>query len=671
MARPSYNPKVQFTGTGLVASYNFTFKIENKTQILATVANATGSVLWEAKGDNTTYISDVVFDAELGGGTVILPAPLPSGYTLIIMEANEAPTQPYEFRNKFDFTLKRLEMALDFVLGPVQRLMYLIKRVPMLSDFDDLTGKSIKLPKAVAGGIFGWDSTGMYLRYYTADQFVSSSTGVLLLNLPTDGKFGGPGGGPTGTAGSVSGVDVGNYIHDAFDKVELILEKLAPAKPSNLSAVPLTIAGAYGARRAGTGDLDYCTDLANPVVASSLPFFDGDAGILSATMDAVAAGSITLSTGSDVGTNLQLQITEDSDPYAGVAGKSNFWRQLRAQINAATLTVGLHVAQMIHSTSGGRSLSFYVDDPGTVGVDTVGATAFGTVASISGVQAFRGGATIAVTFNVTNAVRTHYNSTPAAATSSVAQAAVLWSPGTPPAAGATLSPTINLAASFSAYGENIVVSGTGYNSKGTPFTGNAATNIRVDSISNESRQKSGTGQFPTKGSGAAQFGDAYSSSDSLATNKELQLLGGQYQYPPAVDYSSKSPSGPNYSALTPDSYANMRWVTFNLGAKSAVSSVTLTINGAQNMGSSAVVSGFALYVLVDGATPTTGWVDGNAAYPGVGSPTANGDAALDVGASSATVKRVTFGTAPKTGNVWVRVGIPSGSNKSLSTVSMA
>jgi hypothetical protein len=71
---------------------------------------------------------------------------------------------------------------------------------------------------------------------------------------------------------------------------------------------------------------------------------------------------------------------------------------------------------------------------------------------------------------------------------------------------------------------------------------------------------------------------------------------------------------------------------------------------------------------VDGATPTTGWVDANAAYPGVGNPTANGDPAMVTASSSAAVKLVTFGAAPKTGNVWVRVGIPAGSTKSFTRV---
>jgi hypothetical protein len=82
------------------------------------------------------------------------------------------------------------------------------------------------------------------------------------------------------------------------------------------------------------------------------------------------------------------------------------------------------------------------------------------------------------------------------------------------------------------------------------------------------------------------------------------------------------------------------------------------------------MSNFVLQVRVNGATPTIGWVDGNVAYPGVGSPTNNGDAALVVASSTSTAKLVTFGTNTKTGTVYARIGIPSGDNKRFTNVTM-
>ena len=216
----------------------------------------------------------------------------------------------------------------------------------------------------------------------------------------------------------------------------------------------------------------------------------------------------------------------------------------------------------------------------------------------------------------------------------------------------------------SAYSENISVTITGYNSAGGTASANATNNIRVDTVGAETRLLSGTGTFPASG-----YGGAFNSqTDVLTGNRELQYLNGRYQYPPAVNYSGLTPAGPNYSALASDTNS-MRWYTISLGTVTAVTSVTFTINGAVNFGATALVSGIELTIRVDGGTPTTGWVDGNVAYPGVGNPTANGDAALVVGSSTATSKLVTFGAAVKTGTVYVRIGIPSGSNKTFTGIS--
>ena len=381
-----------------------------------------------------------------------------------------------------------------------------------------------------------------------------------------------------------------------------------------------------------------------------------------------------LSTGSDVGTYSQLQITVDNDPYAGQAGKSGFWTQLQARLNASLLAVGLHTAQLIHTTTGTSTLPFYVDAPGTPTNTGASAIGSGTGRYVSGVPSLNTGDTLTVSSTWSGVVGSHYNQTRIiSADSTVAVSpANAPLPGTPPGAGSSVSAAIALSIGSNRLSPNAVAAITGYNSKGGTTLYNLNTGVRVDTISTESaRSKSGTGQFPTKGSGGSLFGDAYASSDSLATNKELQVIGGNYQYPPAVDYTGNLPTaGPNYSGLTPDSFGSYRWATFNLGAKAAVSSVTFNIIGSSGFGSSALVSGLYLQVLVDGAAPTSGWVDANAAYPGVGSPTANGDAALDVANSTATTKRVTFGTAPKTGNVWVRIGIPSGSAKTFNSITI-
>ena len=90
----------------------------------------------------------------------------------------------------------------------------------------------------------------------------------------------------------------------------------------------------------------------------------------------------------------------------------------------------------------------------------------------------------------------------------------------------------------------------------------------------------------------------------------------------------------------------------------------MTIQGASNL-TNTLQSNFALYVYVSGAT---GWLDANAAYAGVITPVNNGDAALDYSNSTPTFKRATFGTTVRTGNVFVRVGVKSGTNVSFTNI---
>ena len=146
MARSSYDVREEYTGTGLLDTYSFDFKIEALTQLLIIELNASGVETQRVRGDDVTYLSTVTFDAISGGGEITLAAVLTNQYKLIILLANDEPTQPNEFREKSEFTLKRLEMALDWVLGPVQRLAYLAKRSVKLSDHDDITDFDPSLP---------------------------------------------------------------------------------------------------------------------------------------------------------------------------------------------------------------------------------------------------------------------------------------------------------------------------------------------------------------------------------------------------------------------------------------------------------------------------------------------------------------------------------------------
>lgn len=513
-------------------------------------------------------------------------------------------------------------------------------------------------------------------KYYV-DTTISTALGTLgTLALPTDGVYGGAG-------GNISGVDQNDRYEDAFDKVEAILGKLAPAKPFNLSTKSLAISGTYSAYESAaitptlrSNVIDNTTPLAQTPTGAANGFWDAEEGIISAEVDSVTSGSRTLSAANDVGTYGSLKILSDYDFYAGQVGKELFWAALTAGVQSSTpLSLGSHTYRLLHSKTGNTAVNtFYVDDPQAVTVTGQTITGSGTGKYISGVPSLNTGDTIAASFTVNNAIRQHYNPTRIAAASSTLTNSVNQSlPLTPPTSGDPYSGSISLTVSNSKYGEQTTVACTGYNSKGTTGSANAVSNIRVDTVSNEVRVKSGQGQYPTAGSAASEYGSAFDSTISLvsAGNEELQLLNGLYQFP-AGNYTSNLPvNGPNYSAATGGSYSNYRWVTFNLGNKTSVSSVTLTINGGVNLGSTTLISGLLLNIKVDGAIPTNGWIDGNAAYSGVGNPTNDGTAALVIGSSNVATRVITFGATVRTGNVYVRVGIPLASNKRFTNITIA
>lgn len=147
MANDAYQPRQDYLGTGSVNEYTFDFLITNKEQLLIKVTDVSFVSIFEGRGSDTTYLSDVTFDSILGGGLVTLQTNLPAGYHLILLQADDAPTQNYEFKQKGDFTLELFTRALDAIMIAVQRLTYSSKRALKITDnMEDLTGFDPSIP---------------------------------------------------------------------------------------------------------------------------------------------------------------------------------------------------------------------------------------------------------------------------------------------------------------------------------------------------------------------------------------------------------------------------------------------------------------------------------------------------------------------------------------------
>lgn len=501
-------------------------------------------------------------------------------------------------------------------------------------------------------------------------QAAAEAMGTASIGLPSDGAYAGA----AGLAGE-------EKVADAFDKVDDVLARLMPLRPARLDGVALAIDGpVYSARQAGFGLLRAnVSDALNPVIKSVGPFSDGDKGTLSALIDGHQVGLRALSPSDDSGLWNRLRILSDSDPYVGQFGKQGFYKQLTAQFDSdLALTTGGtgHACELVHSQTGRSTLTFFLDRPLTPTVTLISAVPTASAASrhVSGVPSLAAGDKVKVSFRVSSAVSDFYHPTRLAGLASVHATAVdAPMPATSPLVGADVTVS-NLETTLlnGIHTENVHLVLSGYNSKGTQGSLGVDIGARLDSKSDESnRIKSGTGGAPTRGTATGTFGEAFDPAEPLTTvgNEELQMLGGVIRYPSLVNYSTNLPfPGPDYSGLQPGSYQNMRWYTVKLGEVSDLTGVILDLAGATNFGATPLIAGALIQVRVDGLLGT-GWLNANAAYPGVGSPSVNGEPALVYSQSTATRRTVTFGSTVRTGTLYVRLGLPAGSNKSFTGIS--
>jgi hypothetical protein len=210
-------------------------------------------------------------------------------------------------------------------------------------------------------GVAGLDEDGML------PSDIIPAAGSSLLGTPTDGSYDG------GLLTLVSTMPVA----DMADQVNLILAKLAPPKPANLSTKTIALTSSYSASASGTGTVhSTCTSSLRPQSNTISGFYDGNAGTLSVEIDELSSGSRALSTDSDVSNNGSLVITADADPYLGINGQAGFWKALTAYIlPSSDLSYAGHTMQMKHSVSGPTNLlQFYVDNPTTVTISGASAT---------------------------------------------------------------------------------------------------------------------------------------------------------------------------------------------------------------------------------------------------------------------------------------------------------
>lgn len=156
MSREAFDVREPYTGTGLVDTYTFDFKIESADQLLIKEYDENGVETQSLRGDDIgAYLQSITFDEVEGGGSIVLVDPLTDDYTLVLLLANDEPLQEYTFKNKSDFTLDRIEAALDYIVGALQRAAYLVERSVTLPDLLTTASFDPTLPTDIVSGEAG------------------------------------------------------------------------------------------------------------------------------------------------------------------------------------------------------------------------------------------------------------------------------------------------------------------------------------------------------------------------------------------------------------------------------------------------------------------------------------------------------------------------------------
>lgn len=448
-------------------------------------------------------------------------------------------------------------------------------------------------------------------------------------------------------------------------------------------------------------------------------------------------------------TKITLNLSQEGDLYTGTSAGfwkkvqvSASTAAAQAQYPASVTKYSMKINQNI---SGGSSIDsaqndFFVDNISAPSISNLGITDASTPQYVSGVPSYDENSTFSTQFNMTNvanffirndnkhAIARMYDGSSAvgsentisrdgsaiyyAGTGDHTTSSTLHNTnGTQLATGSgeiQFQTTLNLTSIGDRFDEALQVKATPYNihSTGTEqsaayvsATDGSTAAIRVDTQSLNTisltdsassttgglQVKSGSGQYPSIGSGAGEAGDTYSHSDTIVGTEELQLVNGTFQTAASVGsdgyktysnfFFTSGSTIPDYSTLS--SETGYRYVTFKFTgviSSGTYGRIRMTLTGSDgltmDLGSS--TSNHRLFMKVEGTSGyNTGWLD---CTKGVGPTpvyTNNGEPVLETGSSTLTQRDcyITTGT-PSSAVFYVRFGQAMDVSSKLKYVSL-
>lgn len=507
-------------------------------------------------------------------------------------------------------------------------------------------------------------------------------------------------------------------ILDAFDDISEFIKRFAPTKPKNIANANLvlnTVHTTAGISKYGLGNIVDNVFDSNiiPVVQSTNWFIPSTSGaiksyyytplatystnnlVLTDTTEHPPAQVNVIFEASNIYT---FSVTKD-DPYSNIYGKQGFYTALNVNLQTNNVVIpksDFYKFEIKHfSTGANANIKVYAESVRTPNVTSVSnVQAYinsGSIKYLSGLPILRAEDSIKFDVTVDNAVRYFYNpykildidsSVTALKTVNLSNVEYLTTPNRLPFTELSNANSNSISVTFNSVHSNVLANSitsspmfsiTGYNAVGNIGTYiTPEYNILVDDLTVEVgyRYFSGSGLFPDT------WGNLYTTGQSMANimqNSELQYFGGQYFYP-NVNYTATMSnviyggSNVSYRDYTTTGNTALRWTMFKLGTVEAQKYYTFKIEDSVGLtydleDGVQLTNDVECYLKVtndDNVDLGVGWIDANRAYNilEAENPFTDGDKALDLsfGNGNPDLRRVTFGTVERTGNVFVRFG---------------
>lgn len=511
-------------------------------------------------------------------------------------------------------------------------------------------------------------------------------------------------------------------ILDAFDDISEFIKRFAPAKPKNIANANLVLKTTHsdnvGVSKLGLGNV-----VNNVFDSNVIPEVISTEWFTPSTFGAIKSYYYTPSTTHSTNNLVLINTTEHppaqvnviteasniytftvtkDDPYSNIYGKQGFYTALNVNVKTQTTISPKsepYTFEIKHfSTGANANVKVYAESsrvPNVTSISNVSAEIrTPSVKYLSGLPILQANDSIKFDVTLDNAVRYFYNtanvlvidsSVTGTKTANLSNVTYLTVANRPPFTELANANSNSIVVTFKQVDNNVLANSIasqplftvkGYNALGVEGTYiTPSYDILVDDVTVEVNHRyfSGSGLFPTV------WGNLYSSGQSLVNimdNDELQYFGGQYFYP-NVNYTSTMSNvkyglgNVAYRDYTTTGDTNYRWTMFKLGRVEAQKFYTFKIEDSVGL----------TYDLEDGVRMTSnveiylkvindidvdlgcGWIDANRAYNVLESenPFTDGDKGLDLsfGNENPDLRRVTFGTVERTGDVFVRFGTDS------------